>query len=75
MTFSLPEAPLHDDVAPAALPQEHGSHEHGWRTESAHLTSAGEIRYVACAECGARRVDLRGQGGMPATALSHEVCG
>lgn len=55
-------------AAPSPVP-----HEHGWVTESAHPTSAGEVRYVACVTCGVRRVDLRRAHGTPAQALSREV--
>jgi sRNA-binding protein len=37
------------------------------------MTSDGEVRYVACVDCGARRVDVRGTPAMPAGALSREV--
>lgn len=55
-------------AAPTPVP-----HEHGWVTESAHPTSAGEVRYVACVTCGVRRVDLRRAHGTPAQALSRVV--
>lgn len=48
-------------------------HEHGWATESAHRTSEGEVVYVRCVGCGARRVDLRSPYGVPPTAQSRAV--
>ncbi|WP_144720355.1 hypothetical protein [Agrococcus jejuensis] len=33
-------------------------HEHGWATESRHVTSEGIVRYVRCTACGSRRVDV-----------------
>ena len=68
MTSSAAEPRLHAPLDRVVPP-----HEHGWRTESAHMTSDGEVRYVACVDCGARRVDVRGTPAMPAGALSREV--
>lgn len=51
------------------------SHEHAWATRSAHRTSAGEVVYVRCVECGAHRVDLRVQSSLPPTAVSTAVGG
>lgn len=48
-------------------------HEHGWRTESAHRTSLGLVRYVICAGCGGRRVDLQPHPEAPPKALSVAV--
>lgn len=50
-----------------------GDHEHGWRTESAHRTSEGTVRYVRCPACGARRVDLQRGPEQPPVALSGPV--
>ncbi|WP_091502999.1 hypothetical protein [Microbacterium sp. cf332] len=49
---SLTRAAAPEPVAP-------DRHEHGWTTESAHRTSEGLVRYVRCAVCGIRRVDLQ----------------
>lgn len=46
------------------------SHEHAWVTESSHRTSEGLVRYVRCARCGARRVDLQAHPQVPTTPLS-----
>ncbi|WP_313356841.1 hypothetical protein [Microbacterium sp.] len=48
-------------------------HEHGWTAESAHPTSQGEVVYVRCATCGARRVDVRGAPDLPPSAQSRPV--
>ncbi|QMU96049.1 hypothetical protein FVO59_01675 [Microbacterium esteraromaticum] len=48
-------------------------HEHGWVTESAHRTSEGEVAYVRCIDCGARRVDLRAPQGLAPTAQSRAI--
>ncbi|MGO1411971.1 MULTISPECIES: hypothetical protein [unclassified Microbacterium] len=34
------------------------AHEHGWATQSSHVTSVGTVSYVSCVVCGARRVDV-----------------
>ncbi|WP_262852905.1 hypothetical protein [Mumia quercus] len=49
------------------------THEHGWRTESRHVTSEGTIHYVRCSECGVRRVDLLRHPDAPPVAASREV--
>lgn len=49
------------------------AHEHGWRTESRHVTSEGTVHYVRCSECGVRRVDLLRHPDAPPFAASHEV--
>ncbi|MBG6084658.1 hypothetical protein [Zhihengliuella flava] len=49
-------------------------HEHGWRVESSHRTSAGLVVYVVCGECAARRVDLQEAPCVPPSALSRELC-
>ncbi|WP_314457068.1 hypothetical protein [uncultured Microbacterium sp.] len=54
-------------AAPALL------HEHAWLTESVHATSEGRVRYVRCAECAARRVDLDAVSVTPASAISREI--
>lgn len=48
-------------------------HEHAWETESAHRTSLGLLRYVSCAGCGTRRVDLQPDQEQPPAALSVTV--
>ncbi|MFC7431798.1 MULTISPECIES: hypothetical protein [unclassified Agrococcus] len=48
-------------------------HEHGWTTESTHATSEGTVRYVRCAACGARRVDLEPAASAPPAAASTIV--
>lgn len=58
-------SPDHGDTAPDP------THEHGWRVESRHRTSLGEVLYVRCAACGTRRVDLREPGTPVPTALSR----
>lgn len=47
------------------------AHEHGWNTESRHLTSAGYIIYVRCGACGARRVDFEGDACLLPSPLSN----
>ena len=47
------------------------SHEHGWCVESSHSTSIGQVLYVRCAVCGARRVDLHDRRQTPPVALSR----
>ncbi|MFS0712403.1 hypothetical protein ABC195_00860 [Microbacterium sp. 2P01SA-2] len=49
------------------------THEHGWTTESAHRTSDGIVRYVRCAGCGTRRIDLQATGSCPPVAQSTEI--
>ncbi|HWU29722.1 MAG TPA: hypothetical protein VN041_11625 [Microbacterium sp.] len=58
-------------TAPIRIPSPLPRHEHAWMTESAHRTSEGEIVYVRCTGCGARRVDLRGADGMPPAPWSR----
>ena len=48
-------------------------HEHAWVTESVHLTSVGRVRYVLCAECSVRRVDVDPAAVVPPTALTREI--
>lgn len=48
-------------------------HEHGWVTESAHATSQGLVRYVRCAACGTRRVDLEPGTVVTPVAVSRPV--
>ncbi|SDH53039.1 hypothetical protein [Agrococcus jejuensis] len=48
-------------------------HEHGWATESQHATSEGVVRYVRCAGCGSRRVDVEPAGAAPPMAASAVV--
>jgi len=64
--------PANDDVLtdPACRPR---THEHAWLTESAHRTSLGLLRYVRCAGCGGRRVDLQHHPEQPPAALSAAV--
>ncbi|RAZ31429.1 hypothetical protein DO944_10805 [Microbacterium sp. SMR1] len=57
-----PVAPLHTRT-----------HEHGWTTESAHPTSEGIVRYVRCAGCGTRRVDLQSTPSLPPVAETAEI--
>ena len=47
-------------------------HEHGWSTVSTHRTSGGTVVYVRCA-CGALRIDLTRNDGLPPVALSRTV--
>ncbi|WP_167003278.1 hypothetical protein [Mumia sp. ZJ430] len=49
------------------------THEHGWRTESRHVTSEGTVHYVRCSECGARRVDLLRHPDAAPVATSREI--
>lgn len=58
---------------PIRLPGAGLRHEHAWVTESAHRTSEGEIVYVRCAGCDARRVDLRGRHDLPPEPRSRTV--
>ncbi|MDZ5146208.1 hypothetical protein [Microbacterium testaceum] len=48
-------------------------HEHAWMTESVHLTSDGRVRYVRCAGCSVRRVDVDAVAAAPPTALTREI--
>ncbi|MDT0116861.1 hypothetical protein Q9R20_07625 [Microbacterium sp. PRF11] len=48
-------------------------HEHAWRTESAHTTAEGRIRYVRCVGCAARRVDLDPAPAAPPVPLTRAV--
>ncbi|MGO3151210.1 MAG: hypothetical protein ACTIJJ_01090 [Galactobacter sp.] len=64
----LAPPPTHRSTAAAAP-----GHEHGWVTESTHVTSHGEIRYVRCPECGVRRMDLLTPGGLVAQGASRIV--
>lgn len=52
------------------IPRPVRTHEHGWLAESRHATSEGTVVYVICADCGARRVDLRPHPQMPPVALT-----
>ncbi|MFG6444976.1 hypothetical protein ACFXQA_06840 [Microbacterium sp. P07] len=65
MTTHLASEHRADLAHPASTP-----HEHGWVTESAHRTSDGVVRYVRCAECRLRRVDLQASAAEPPVALS-----
>ncbi|RZU63115.1 hypothetical protein [Zhihengliuella halotolerans] len=49
------------------------AHEHGWRVESSHATSAGRVLYVMCGDCGMRRVDVQESAHVPPSALSREL--
>lgn len=60
-------------VLPASAPAPTLRHEHAWVTESVHATSEGRVRYVRCAGCVTRRVDLDPSGLAPASALSREI--
>lgn len=51
------------------------THQHGWCTESSHRTLEGVIRYVRCAVCGARRIDLVAAPGAVPAARSGIVPG
>ncbi len=48
-------------------------HEHAWVTESVHRTSEGRVRYVRCADCAVRRVDVETAPVLPPAALTHEI--
>ncbi|WP_035749051.1 hypothetical protein [Arthrobacter sp. 35W] len=49
-------------------------HQHDWRIESAHRTSAGRVLYMMCpSPCGARRVDLHRPFDVEAVPLSAAV--
>ncbi|WP_295825287.1 hypothetical protein [uncultured Microbacterium sp.] len=48
-------------------------HEHAWITESVHLTSDGRVRYVRCAGCSVRRVDVDTAALLPPAALTREI--
>jgi hypothetical protein len=48
-------------------------HEHGWRVDSRHATSLGDVVYVRCAQCGTLRVDLQDRPDHPPTALCREL--
>ncbi len=58
---------------PQECPTSTRPHEHAWSVESSHATSIGQVLYVRCVGCGARRVDLGGAPFVPPTALSTEV--
>jgi len=60
---------------PISTPSQKLLHEHAWLTESAHRTSIGDVVYVRCVGCGARRVDLRGAGSLPPTPQSRAITG
>ena len=62
-----------DDVLTTRTSCRPRTHEHAWQTESAHRTSLGLLRYVRCAGCGGRRVDLHTHPEMPPAALSAAV--
>jgi hypothetical protein len=57
-------------IPTAAVTREH---EHAWTTESRHRTSEGELLYVRCTGCGARRIDLQSQPEHPPTALTRPI--
>ncbi len=59
--------------SPQECPVRTPAHEHAWSVESSHATSIGQVLYVRCVGCGARRVDLGGAPFVPPTALSTEV--
>ncbi|MDT0158485.1 hypothetical protein Q9R19_12700 [Microbacterium sp. ARD32] len=59
------------DTLPLRIPLPIRMHEHAWLTESAHATSEGEIVYVRCVGCAARRVDLRMHEALPPVPQSH----
>lgn len=63
-------APLQTLPQPTTTRPE-ATHEHAWRTESQHATSAGRVLYVRCV-CGTRRVDLQQRFDAPPAALSRE---
>ncbi|MDR6867624.1 hypothetical protein J2Y69_002228 [Microbacterium resistens] len=79
---TAPSTSLHADLAGttmdrhdrAAAPGEQ-EHEHAWLTESRHRTSQGELLYVRCTACSARRVDLLPSSGLPPTAASRVIGG
>lgn len=48
-------------------------HEHGWRVESQHATSAGQVIYVRCGDCGIRRVDVLMPDHLVPVAISAEL--
>jgi len=48
-------------------------HEHAWITESLHATSEGRVRYVRCADCPVRRVDVDPSVSTPPTAVTREI--
>ncbi|MGB3373884.1 MAG: hypothetical protein WBA87_01920 [Microbacterium sp.] len=60
---------------PISIPSPQLLHEHAWVSESAHRTSVGDVVYVRCPGCGARRVDLRSTDGMPPAPQSRTVTG
>ena len=62
-----------DDVLTTRRSWRLRTHEHAWLTESAHRTSLGLLRYVHCAGCGGRRVDLQQHPEQPPAALSAAV--
>lgn len=49
------------------------AHEHGWHTESRHVTSTGYVLYVRCGTCGARRVDAKNWGALVPSPTSAEL--
>ncbi|MFD5213097.1 hypothetical protein [Microbacterium sp. NPDC058345] len=62
-------------TAPSTLPLDviatPVAHEHAWIVDSAHRTSEGEILYVHCTGCPARRVDLRSAPWSPPQEVSR----
>lgn len=51
-------------------------HGHTWHTESVHATSEGRVRYLRCADCGTRRVELRTTDPRSdADLTSHDIIG
>ena len=58
---------------PIPRPDVARGHAHGWITESQLATSEGLVAYVRCADCGARRVDLRRSAARPPEAMTGVV--
>jgi len=58
---------------PRGCPVRVPAHEHAWDVESRHATSIGQVLYVRCVGCGARRVDLGVAPFVPPTSLSTEL--
>lgn len=63
----------HDLSRPQPSPAAAVPHEHAWTTESRHRTSEGELLYVRCADCGARRIDLQSRPHHPPAALTRPI--
>ncbi|WP_309129506.1 hypothetical protein [Microbacterium sp.] len=63
-------------TAPSTLPLPViATHEHAWIVDSAHRTSEGEIVYVHCTGCPARRVDVRSSPWSPPREISRPTRG